>query len=63
MSPRFPGGAAGETFTTFGIERAIEVARRVMARRDVPLTTFEEKLFMTLFEMTSEERQKRGMPD
>ena len=49
--PSFSWGAAGETFTTFGIERAIEVARRVMARRDVPLTTFEEKLFMTLFEI------------
>lgn len=61
--PSFSWGAAGEAFTTFGIERAIDVARRVMARRDVTLTTFEEKLFMTLFEMTSEERQKRGMPD
>lgn len=60
--PSFCWGAAGETFTTFGIDRAIEVARRVMARRNVRLTTFEEKLFQKLFELTSDERQKRGMP-
>ena len=60
--PSFSWGAAGETFTTFGIDRAIEVARRVMARRNVRLTTFEEKLFQKLFELTSDERQKRGMP-
>ena len=61
--PSFSWGAAGETFTTFGIDRAIEVARRVMARRNVQLTASEEKLFQKLFELTSDERQKRGMPD
>ncbi len=60
--PSFSWGAAGETFTTFAIDRAIDVARRVMARRKIELTATEAKLFRKVFDLTSEERRRRGMP-
>jgi UDP-N-acetylglucosamine diphosphorylase/glucosamine-1-phosphate N-acetyltransferase len=60
--PSFSWGAAGETFTTYGIEKAIDVARRVMARRSIELTASEAKLFRRVFELTSDERRRRGMP-
>ncbi|MDE3057690.1 MAG: GlmU family protein [Bacteroidota bacterium] len=60
--PSFSWGAAGETFTTYNVDRAIDVARRVMLRRKMSLTDVEEKLFRKIFELTMEERKKRGMP-
>lgn len=60
--PSFSWGAAGETFTTFNLDRAIDVARRVMARRRIVLTPTEEILFRKVFELTSEERRRQGMP-
>ncbi|MEK6565146.1 MAG: hypothetical protein AABZ41_00415, partial [Bacteroidota bacterium] len=60
--PSFSWGAAGETFTTFSMEKAIGVARRVMGRRKIDLTAVEEKLFRNIFEQTSEDRKRRGMP-
>lgn len=61
--PSFSWGAAGETFTTYTIDRAIDVARRVMARRNVILAPSEEQLFRRLFELTSDDRRRRGMPN
>ncbi len=60
--PSFSWGAAGETFTTFSIDQAIEMARRVMSRRSIPLLDVEEQLFRTIFAITAEERRLRGMP-
>lgn len=60
--PSFSWGAAGETFTTYNIDRAIDVARRVMLRRNIVLTPAEDKLFRKIFDLTSEERRLRGMP-
>ena len=60
--PPFSWGAAGETFTTFAIDKFIEVAKRVMARRNVELSTFEERLFKRIFESTKDERTRHGMP-
>jgi UDP-N-acetylglucosamine diphosphorylase/glucosamine-1-phosphate N-acetyltransferase len=60
--PSFSWGAAGETFTTFNADKAIDVARRVMVRRNVQLTAQEEQLFRTIFSLTSRERRKQGMP-
>lgn len=60
--PSFSWGATGETFTTFSMEKAIGVARRVMARRKIDLTEVEERLFKNIFEQTSEDRKRRGMP-
>lgn len=60
--PSFSWGAAGETFTTFNADKAIDVARRVMLRRNIQLTAQEELLFRTIFNLTSSERRKQGMP-
>lgn len=49
------GGAAG--FTPYDLERAIEVARRVMARRKVELTPGYEHALRAVFALTGEERQ------
>lgn len=60
--PSFSWGAAGETFTTFNADKAIEVGRRMMLRRNIQLTAQEEQLFRTIFALTSGERRKQGMP-
>ncbi|MDD8017505.1 MAG: GlmU family protein [Bacteroidota bacterium] len=60
--PSFSWGAAGETFTTYNIEKAIDVARKVMVRRKITLSGSEDKLFRKIFDLTSDERRKRGMP-
>ncbi|HTP79400.1 MAG TPA: GlmU family protein [Bacteroidota bacterium] len=60
--PSFSWGAAGETFTSYNIDKAIDVARRVMARRKIQLSPVEDKLFKKIFDLTSDERRRRGMP-
>jgi len=60
--PSFSWGAAGETFTTYNADKAIDVARKVMSRRNIALSAYEEKLFRKIFDLTGEERRKRGMP-
>ena len=60
--PSFSWGAAGETFTTFSVDKAIEVAKRVLLRRGITLGAVEDRLFRTIFELTSDERRRRGMP-
>lgn len=60
--PSFSWGAAGETFTTYNIEKALNVAGKVMTRRNIELSEQEEKLFRKIFDLTSDERRKRGMP-
>jgi UDP-N-acetylglucosamine diphosphorylase / glucose-1-phosphate thymidylyltransferase / UDP-N-acetylgalactosamine diphosphorylase / glucosamine-1-phosphate N-acetyltransferase / galactosamine-1-phosphate N-acetyltransferase len=59
--PSFTWEAPGGAFTTYKIDRAIDVARRVMARRNVEFTGVEETLFRKIFEMTSIDRQRRGL--
>ncbi|MCI0706890.1 MAG: GlmU family protein [Ignavibacteriae bacterium] len=59
--PSFSWGAATESASTYNVDRAIDVARRVMARRKVEMTSAEEKLFKAIFDMTSPERKRRGM--
>ncbi len=60
--PSFSWGAAGETFTTYNTEKAINVAAKVMIRRGIELSDPEEKLFRKIFDLTTDERRKRGMP-
>ncbi len=60
--PSFSWGAAGETFTTYNIDKAINVAGKVMVRRGIELSDAEEKLFRKIFDLTTDERRKRGMP-
>jgi UDP-N-acetylglucosamine diphosphorylase/glucosamine-1-phosphate N-acetyltransferase len=59
--PSFSWGGAQDGFVTYRIDKAIEVARRVMARRNVQLTEIDEKLFRKIFELTEEERVKVGV--
>jgi len=55
MIPSFAwGGPQG--LTTYKLEKGLEVAERVMARRKVRLGAREEKLFRNIFTMTKEER-------
>lgn len=49
------GGAAG--LTTYKLDKGLEVAERVMARRKIKLGAREEKLFRTIFELTKGERK------
>ncbi len=48
------GGPQG--FTTFRIDKAFEVAERVMERRDIPLTDADRKLLTTIFDLTEKYR-------
>ncbi len=48
------GGAHG--FTTYNVERALDTARRMMARRNVDLTPEYERLFRKVFELSQWER-------
>ncbi|MBI1184978.1 glucose-1-phosphate thymidylyltransferase, partial [bacterium] len=48
------GGAAG--FETYDFDKAIEVAKRVMKRRNKDLDKHEEAILRTIFEMTRNER-------
>jgi UDP-N-acetylglucosamine diphosphorylase/glucosamine-1-phosphate N-acetyltransferase len=59
--PSFSWLASGGALATYKVDRAIEVARKVMARRNVELTSMEEAMFRKVFEMTTEDRRKRGM--
>jgi len=45
------------------MERSIEVAKRAMARRNVQLTDATERLLKKIFDLTRDERRKRGMPN
>jgi len=49
------GGASG--LTTYEFSKGLEVAKRVMARRNVRLGARDEKLFKTIFDLTKEERK------
>ncbi len=60
--PSFAWGGA-DMLTTYDLERSLEVAKRVMARRNMMMSTAEEKLFRKVFDLTREERRKRGMPN
>jgi len=55
--PSFSWGGS-ETIETYDVERSIDVAKRVMARRKIEMTGAEEKLFRTIFDLTKEERKK-----
>ena len=54
--PSFSWGGAGG-MTTYKLEKGLEVAERVMARRKIKLGSREEKLFRKVFELTKDERK------
>ncbi|MFH0733665.1 MAG: GlmU family protein [bacterium] len=60
--PSFTWGGP-EATTTYDLERSIDVARRVMARRKKAFTEATERLLKKVFDLTRDERKKRGMPN
>jgi UDP-N-acetylglucosamine diphosphorylase/glucosamine-1-phosphate N-acetyltransferase len=58
--PSFTWGG-GEGLTVYDPKRAIEVCRRVMARRDIPLTEVNAQLLQRLFELTAKDRERVGV--
>lgn len=58
--PSFSWGGSDD-LSTYNVDKALEVAKRVMARRNIPLTPIEEKVFRYVFEHTMEERKKFGV--
>ncbi len=55
--PSFCWGGS-EEMVTYDLDKCLDVARKVMARRKVQLTPAEERLLRTVFEMTRTEREK-----
>jgi UDP-N-acetylglucosamine diphosphorylase/glucosamine-1-phosphate N-acetyltransferase len=53
--PSFTWGGA-ENMETYAFDKAVEVARRVMARRKVALSEAQEKMLRHVFDMTAAER-------
>jgi UDP-N-acetylglucosamine diphosphorylase/glucosamine-1-phosphate N-acetyltransferase len=54
--PSFTWGGI-ESMATYEIDKALEVARRVMARRKMALSAAQEKMLRRVFEMTVSERK------
>lgn len=60
--PSFSWGGL-ESLTTYELDRCMQVAEKVMARRKKAFTPAQRKLMEQVFELTREERQSRGMAD
>jgi UDP-N-acetylglucosamine diphosphorylase/glucosamine-1-phosphate N-acetyltransferase len=58
--PSFTWGGSSETMTTYDINKAIDVARRVMARRKLELVPQEEALYRAIFDLTDKDRRRQG---
>ncbi len=58
--PSFSWGEKG-AFSPYALEKSLETARRVMARRNVPMSEAFEKLMRGLFAATESERQSAGI--
>jgi len=61
--PAFSWGGAPDGFATYKMEKAIDVARRVMARRKINMGNAAENLFKNVFATTKEERAAAGLTD
>ena len=59
--PSFSWGGASEGFETYKLGKAIEVARRVLARRKIILSNATEQLFKKVFELTEKQRAIAGI--
>jgi UDP-N-acetylglucosamine diphosphorylase/glucosamine-1-phosphate N-acetyltransferase len=61
--PSFSWCGAREPFTVYDIEKAINVARVVMARRNIELIDVETDLFREVYNSTVEERRRDGIKE
>lgn len=59
--PSFSWGGS-DAITTYDLARSLETAKRVLARRNKQMGPKEEKLFQHVFDITTNERRKRGYP-
>ncbi|MDP6339745.1 MAG: GlmU family protein [Candidatus Marinimicrobia bacterium] len=59
--PSFSWGGTDEGLSTYRIDKAIEVARRVMTRRKIEFTAVDEELFKSVFELSAPMRKKAGI--
>jgi len=55
--PSFTWGGS-DSMISYDLEKSIEVAKKVMARRNIQLTDVEEKVFREVYNLTSDERKK-----
>jgi UDP-N-acetylglucosamine diphosphorylase/glucosamine-1-phosphate N-acetyltransferase len=58
--PSFTWGGT-DTMISYDLEKSIDVAKKVMARRNIRLSDVEEKLFREVYKLTSDERTKFGV--
>ena len=61
--PSFSWCGAQEPFTAYDVEKAINLARLVMARRNIELIDVEADLFREVYNSTIEERRQNGIKD
>ncbi|MGD1046241.1 MAG: GlmU family protein [Bacteroidota bacterium] len=61
--PSFSWCGVQERSTVYDIEKAINVARLVMARRNIELLDVEADLFREVYNSTEEERRRNGIKD
>jgi hypothetical protein len=59
--PSFTWGGAGGKMETYAVDKAIGVAKRVMARRKVDFGPADDALFRSVFAATRDERLRVGM--
>ncbi|HQT90884.1 MAG TPA: GlmU family protein, partial [Candidatus Kryptobacter bacterium] len=59
--PAFSWGEATSKFSVYRPDKAVEVARRVMERRNVVFTRADEELMKNVFELTVQERDAAGI--
>ena len=59
--PPFSWGEATSKFSVYRPDKAVEVARRVMERRNVVFTRADEELMRKVFELTVQERDAAGI--
>ena len=57
------GWGGSDSMTTYKVEKSMEVAKRVTGRRKIDFTNVDEKLFRKVYDLTKDERAKRGMPN
>ncbi len=55
--PSFTWGGV-ESSDIYDLNKSLEVAKKVMARRNFTMSQSEEKVFRTIFDITKEERKK-----
>ena len=60
--PSFTWGGS-DSLTSYALDRSIDVAKRVMERRKIAFTEIDERIFRKVFDLTKEERRRRGMPN